>query len=109
MLRSILLIILLLLSSCGRFGGIDIDREHQLETKKIHEECFQLERGDVVHLGFDSSAPLDFNVHRHEGKQVFFAIDKPSSASYLGSFTAARSDNYCLMWRSRQDRSVKIR
>ena len=66
MLRSILLIILLLLSSCGRFGGIDIDREHQLEARKIHEECFQLERGDVVHLGFDSSAPLDFNVHRHE-------------------------------------------
>ncbi len=95
--------------ACGRFSALDVDTEHQLEAKKIHEECFRLDRGDVVRFDFESSAVLDFNLHYHVAKQVFYPVRVPSTKGYSASFAATSPQNYCLMWTNRQGGRVTIR
>jgi hypothetical protein len=41
---------------------------------------------------------VDFNIHYHRDKDVFYPVKASASRAGEGSFTAPHADTYCLMW-----------
>lgn len=46
-----------------------------LAPKNIHEECLQLSKGQTVSFVFESSQPIDFKLHYHQGNEVTYPIN----------------------------------
>jgi len=63
-----------------------------------HEECMRLQPGDRMEFAFESTDPVDFNVHYHEGKTVVMPIYKEKSRAEAGVFAPPTKQDYCLMW-----------
>ena len=73
-------------------------RGHPLPPYEIHEECVRLEPGDWIEFTFDSTEPVDFNVHYHEGKTVVMPLVREKSLGDAGVFAPPVAQDYCLMW-----------
>ena len=69
-----------------------------LEPAKVHEECMRLEAGDKRRFHWKSNAPVDFNIHYHEGKDVFFPLKRDAMRGDGGTFIAKIAQDYCWMW-----------
>ena len=72
--------------------------EALVKAKGIHEECFPMTLSDEVRVSFESSRPLDYNIHYHKGDQIFYPVDLKGIAKWQGVFKAEKDDVYCLMW-----------
>ena len=57
-----------------------------------------LEPGDRVEYAFESSEPVDFNVHYHEGKTVVMPVVRERTREDAGIYAAQIAHDYCLMW-----------
>jgi hypothetical protein len=55
-----------------------------------------------VRYRFRSTSPVDFNIHFHRGKDVFYPIRQTGVTEVNGTFRADAADDYCLMWEQRQ-------
>ena len=69
-----------------------------LQAGKVHEECMRLAAGDKRAFHWKSDAPVDFNVHYHQGKEVFFPVKRDAMRGDGGTFTAKIAQDYCWMW-----------
>ena len=69
-----------------------------LQPGQSHEDCIELTESNVLTYTFTSSAPVDFNIHYHEGDKVTYPVQKSNITSDTGSFTPDRKAVYCLMW-----------
>lgn len=78
-----------------------------LEPKKVHEECMRVEPGQKRTYHWKSSAPVDFNVHYHREKEVFFPVKRDAMRGDGGTFIAKTGEDYCWMWTAR-DKPAKI-
>ena len=65
---------------------------------KFAEICGKLPAGLKVRWHFAASAPLDFNVHYHVGKDVVFPSRLPAVASAKGTLGTKIDQDYCWMW-----------
>ena len=72
-----------------------------LEPQKIHEECMRVEAGEKRAYHWKSSAPVDFNIHYHGDKEVFFPVKRDAMRGDRGTFTAKTAEDYCWMWTAR--------
>ena len=63
-----------------------------------HEECLHLEAGDRVDYSFESSEPVSFNIHYHEGNAVVMPLVREQSREDAGIYSASITQDYCLMW-----------
>ena len=81
-----------------RAGAPKVVKAHPLPSYQIHEECFKLREGDRVEFRFESSEPVDFNIHYHEGQAVVMPISREKSRSDAGIYVARIAQDYCLMW-----------
>ena len=79
-------------------GEAKVVRAHPLPSYQIHEECFRLEEGDRVEFRFESTEPVDFNLHYHEGRAVVMPISRDKSTEHAGVYVATLVQDYCLMW-----------
>ncbi|HSS71304.1 MAG TPA: hypothetical protein VLQ46_11735 [Casimicrobiaceae bacterium] len=64
----------------------------------IHEECVELARGERIGYYFASAAPIEFNIHYHDGAAVILPVTREKVRDDAGEFTADRKEIYCLMW-----------
>ena len=64
----------------------------------IHEECVKLARGESRRFQWSSDAALDFNIHYHEGNEVFYPVKRDSLLGDKGTFRAKVAQDYCWMW-----------
>ena len=71
---------------------------HPLPPYQIHEECLKLEPGDRVEYRFESTEPVDFNIHYNEGKAVAMPVVREKSRADAGIYAAQIAQDYCLMW-----------
>jgi hypothetical protein len=69
-----------------------------LSGKAFDEHCLKLAAGEAIRYRFRASAPVDFNIHFHRGKDVFYPIRQQGVQAAEGSFRAEAADDYCLMW-----------
>ena len=58
----------------------------------------RLERGDRAEFTFESTEPVDFNFHYHEGKTIVMPLVREKVRGDAGIFPAAVAQDYCLMW-----------
>jgi hypothetical protein len=72
--------------------------EHAIRPGKIAEECFKLPAGGAVGYAFEATAPVDFNIHFHRGKDVEYPVKRDAIRQADDRFTAASAEEYCLMW-----------
>lgn len=70
----------------------------KLAGKSFDERCLKLTAGEAVRYRFDASAPVDFNIHYHRGKDVFYPVKQTGVRRADGTFRADAADDYCLMW-----------
>ena len=78
-----------------------------LEARKMHEECQRLEAGDKRRYHWKSTAPVDFNIHYHQGPEVFYPVKRDGMRGDGGTFTAKIAQDYCWMWTAR-DAPAKV-
>ena len=89
-------------------------RGQPLPPYKVHEECLRLEPGDRVDFTFDSTEPVDFNLHYHEGKTVVMPLVREKTRGDAAVFAPQVAQDYCLMWETGPagamiDYSVRLR
>jgi hypothetical protein len=74
LIRAALLVAAVALGGCAGTltvtDGSKVVSAHPLPSYQVHEECFKLGEGDRVDFAFESSEPVDFNIHYHEGQAV---------------------------------------
>ncbi|HEX2543170.1 MAG TPA: hypothetical protein VHM00_19065 [Caldimonas sp.] len=68
---------------------------------KFVEVCGRLPRGALVRWSFESAAPLDFNIHFHQGKKVVVPAKRDGAATASGTLLARVAQDYCWMWTQR--------
>jgi hypothetical protein len=73
-------------------------RGHPLPAYALHEECLRLAPGDRVEYAFESTEPVDFNFHYHEGNTVVLPVVRDKSRADAGVFVPPVAQEYCLMW-----------
>lgn len=71
---------------------------HPIMPNEWHEECMHLEVGDRVEFAFESTQPVDFNIHYHEGKAIVIPISRNMTRGDSGVFASQIVQDYCLMW-----------
>jgi hypothetical protein len=64
----------------------------------LHEECLKLDAGDRVEYAFESTEPVDFNIHFHQGKTVVMPVVREKSRGDAGVYASPDRQDYCLMW-----------
>lgn len=72
-----------------------------LEAGKVLEHCDKLAAGEKRRFYWKSTAPVDFNVHYHDGSDVFYPIKRDAMRGDGGTFTAKVAQDYCWMWTAR--------
>ena len=72
-----------------------------LEPRKVHEECLKLEAGQKRRYHWKSNEPVDFNVHYHRDKEVFYPVKRDGMRGDGGTFVAKTGEDYCWMWTAR--------
>jgi len=81
----------------------DPDAAHAMDALEIapyraHETCFKLADGDRLDWTFDSRAPVDFNLHYHDGPSVIMPVTLAASYGNAGIFQVIVAHDYCAMW-----------
>lgn len=69
-----------------------------LSGKAFDERCLKLAAGESIRYRFRASAPVDFNIHYHRGKEVFYPVKRSAVREADAVFRAEGADDYCLMW-----------
>lgn len=92
--------------AAGRFA-----HELRVPAGKFVEMCDKLAAGSTVQWAFDATAPVNFNVHYHVGKQVNFPAKSDQVAKGEGVLDVASEQDYCWMWTNKaaSDASLKVR
>ena len=91
----------LVLAGCATPNAGDTPKVVQgypLPSYQIHEECLMLKPGERVLYRFESTAPVDFNIHYHEGKAVVMPLVREKSREDAGVYAVTLAQDYCLMW-----------
>jgi hypothetical protein len=85
------------------------ERTQAIAPGKFVEICENLPKGSVVKWEFKASAPLNFNVHFHQGKEVSFPEKQDGVSERQGTLIAPSKEDYCWMWANRGDTASNIR
>ncbi len=65
---------------------------------KFAEVCGKLPAGIGVRWDFEASAPMDFNIHYHAGKEVVFPSKLGAVAAASDTLQTSLAQDYCWMW-----------
>jgi len=85
------------------------ERTQTIAPGKFVEICEGLAKGSVVTWDFKASAPLNFNIHFHQGKEVVFPEKQDGVTERQGTLVAPSREDYCWMWTNKGDASSNIR
>jgi len=78
-----------------------------IAPKQLHEECVKLQAGEKRKYYWKADAPVDFNIHYHEGPEVFYPVKRDGMRGDGGTFAAKIGQEYCWMWTAR-DKAAKV-
>jgi hypothetical protein len=103
--RSTLVVIALastIIAGCAQkplaLGDAKTVAKHDIAPYEFHEDCADLAPGDRLDYRFESTAPVNFNIHYHDGNMVVSPITRDYVTSDAGVFAPRVKQGYCLMW-----------
>lgn len=79
---------------------------HEMSPYTIHEACVRLAAGDRLDWRFESLAPVDFNLHYHDGPSVVLPVSRTASLGDSGIYVVTLAHDYCAMWETGALRTV---
>jgi hypothetical protein len=77
----------------GRF-----EKDLTVPAGKFVEVCGKLAAKDSVRWQFEASAPMNFNIHYHEGKKVLFPAKRDQVDKASDVLDVKLAQDYCWMW-----------
>jgi len=83
-------------------------KELPVAVGKFVEVCEKLPQGAKIAWSFDAAAPLDFNIHYHEGKKVRFPAKKDQVTQHAGTLVTEAEQDYCWMWTNKTSAEAKL-
>lgn len=81
---------------------------HPIRARGIGEECFELRSGQTIGYAFESTAPVDFNIHFHRGNAVEYPVKRDQIQQADDRFEASSTQEFCLMWTNRTQAPVRV-
>lgn len=90
-------------------GAGEAAQDFSVAPGKFAEWCGKLSRGEKVRWRFEAAAPMDFNVHYHEGKDVRFPAKQDGAAKAEGTLEVSIDQDYCWMWTNKSAASVALK
>jgi hypothetical protein len=94
----LLLTTFLLAAALARAGDGEGRFSIHLRERGFDERCLRLDAGESIRYRFSASAPVDFNIHYHRGKEVFYPVTARATRAADARYSASHADTYCLMW-----------
>ena len=91
-------------NEAGRF-----QHETTLKAGAVLEVCGKLPAQLGIDWSFASSAPMEANIHYHEGKQVVFPAKHAAAAMLKDRLNTKVAQDYCWMWSNRSKQAVQIK
>ncbi len=91
-----------------KWTGDSFAHKASIAPKKFLEVCGKLKKGDGVAWQFKGTAPTDFNIHYHVGKDVSYPENRKDIASADGTLAVALDQDYCWMWSNRSAQPVAL-
>lgn len=82
--------------------------EKSIPAGQVHEECMELGTKKKLTYSFNSPKPMNFNIHYHVGKDVFYPIKRNKVSSLENEFRPISKQEYCLMWSNLEKVSVRL-
>ena len=82
---------------------------HTIRPRGFAEECFKLPGGQSIGYAFESSAPVDFNIHFHRGNDVLYPVKVDAVRRADDRLTAPSTEEFCLMWTNRSLEMVTVK
>jgi hypothetical protein len=79
-----------------------------VEPGKFVELCGKLAPGDAIRWQFAASAPVDFNIHYHVGKEVEFQARQAQVSSGQDTLRVAVRGESCWMWSNKASSRARI-
>ena len=77
----------------GRF-----ERQLMIEPGKFVEICGPLQPGQTIQWSFKAGHAVNFNIHRHERKDVRYPARQDQVESLQGSLVVDSRQCHCWMW-----------
>ena len=87
----------------GRFA-----HEQDIAPGKFAEVCGKLTVGQKLRRSFEAAAPLDFNVHYHQGKDVVYAVQGKQQRRSEGVLKVTAEPDHCWMWSNKSDKPARL-
>ena len=83
-----------------------------IKAGKIHEECIELKKGQVVAYKFNASQPVPFNIHYHVGagkdEKVEYPVKLDKSDANASTLTIPADQHYCWMWSNKNAEAITV-
>jgi hypothetical protein len=91
----------------------------KIKPHRIYEECIQTMPNQLIEYTFQSSRPVDFNIHYHRDGEIFYPVLEQAAVTAEGDLNCHQamaemtgpSENpeyFCLMWENPHNRSVDL-
>jgi len=87
----------MILAGCAGINWMP-QKTAMVRASEGYEDCAQLDETKTMKLYFESSIPLDFNVHSHVDGEKVLHIHEENSVRWQGEFKPDRDNHYCLQW-----------
>jgi hypothetical protein len=87
-----------------------VQKSERISPDGIAEYCVKLEAGQVVRYRFEAEAPLEFNIHSHQGEEVTYAVQQEAVGRIeFVDFKPQRADDWCWMWTNKNAAAADLR
>ena len=82
--------------------------DRELRPGGFDEVCVRLVRDEAIDYRFEATAPVEFNIHYHRGRDVFYPVRLAQVRGAAAQFRAPAADDYCLMWENTGAGTVRV-
>ena len=87
-----------------------VDRSERIAPGAIVEWCVDLAKGQRARYRFEADAPLDFNIHAHEGDKVIYPVKRTGQRrAGPAQFVAPSTTEWCWMWTNEGKKDAEVR
>jgi hypothetical protein len=90
---------------------VDVEQQEAIiiASSSFHEACDKLTAGQRIEYSFETSLPVDFNVHYHSKTAgIVYPVKEDNVTSSSGGLVADVQAIYCCMWSNRQSAPVSL-
>jgi hypothetical protein len=86
----------------------EYDKVVIIKPSGIHEDCFEILPDQKLECVFEGTKPLDFNIHYHEDKEIYYPVKKDNVSIDEDVFYPEIKQYYCLMWTNKKNRTITL-